>query len=189
VIKYASTESELELIFDYGRDFKAWVALTVESAIIVSSGTLALPVRFIARHFVHVTGEFHAGAGSEVHILTEETFPDCTIPSSGMAPQLPISHPESKSTSVASIGNIELQFLPIEQPLSIFPNPCLEQFTVDGEPKGLFTVVDTQGAVILQGTKRTKQMVVDTRQWAPGIYHINLETPDGKTSLTITKVL
>lgn len=174
------------------QQYAGWTDLELEDITVTDAPDPgATQVEFAARHTVHIIGEFHAQQGSEVHLLTEETFPDCNDTYSGMAPQPPearLAQPKSAAEPDDRTGRIELRFLPNTAPLQAYPNPCVERSTIVGGPQGPFTVFDAQGAVVHRSIKRTDQLTVDTRQWLPGVYRIRVDAPDGPQTFSITKV-
>jgi hypothetical protein len=190
LLEYATTVADIELEWEPGKEYKAWAELTVENVSIQASGTEQDPVDFMARQFVHVLDEFHAGVNSEVWIRTEPTFPDCTSPWLNMPPPEPFiqADPKMAIDSLPEAGSIELRFLPVLPALSAFPNPCLDRLTIEGEPQGAMKIFDTHGALVHEGTKRTDQLIVDTRPWLPGVYRVRIEIPEGLHTLSITKV-
>jgi hypothetical protein len=190
LLNYSATLSGIELVWELGRDYKAWAELNVQDVSIQESGTVQDPVRFMARQYVHVNGEFHAGSGSEVRLGVTETFQTCEGDWLGLAappPDVPVT---SKATAEGEVKNgaIELRFLPATQELSIFPNPCTDQVMVAGGLFGPFIVFNSQGAIVHRGNKNTDRFIIDTRSWQPGVFRVRLYSTEGPHNLTITKV-
>ena len=181
--EYANTVTDIVLVSEPAREYKAWAELTVENATILSSGTSQTPVRFVARQFVHVTGEFHAGGDSEVNLLTDETFQGCNIPYSGLAPTPPGTSSEPKSTGVSEQvkGKLEIRFLPPHPMLLVFPNPCMDLLTITSTLNVPVTILNAHGAIIYQAVKYCDNFTIDTANWSPGAYVVQLVSPDGST--------
>ncbi len=190
LLEYAVTMTDIELVWDLGRDYKAGGELTVVDALIHDSGTEQMPVRFLARHFIHLTGEFRAGGGSEVRIHPKAIFPDCNSPWLGLLAPPPIVPPSIKGSGeeLPVSGNLLLRFLTEPSALNAYPNPCMDRVTIEGLPEGPLTVFDAEGALVHRAAKRADQLVLDTSSWPPGGYRLRIETPEGPHTLSITKV-
>lgn len=70
-----------------------------------------------------------------------------------------------------SVGEI------IENFISIFPNPASDKLYVDSDDIiNELTIISTLGQIIYNSSIRTKQLIIDTESFKPGIYFINIET-------------
>lgn len=127
-----------------------------------------------ARQLVHVEEEFHADAGSEVHLFTDHTFLDCNTEVVGMV--LSPDPPSEVVQGVAKCLNgtkLELRFAPKSAVVSVLPNPCTDQLIIEGDAVlGSVRVLDEQGRVVHQGTTNSSRLLINTSTWATGNYSV-----------------
>lgn len=145
---------------------EGWTELAVENVTASNAPDPgASTVEFVARQTVHVTGEFHAEVGTEVHLFLEETFPDCDDDSyrafvadqgAGHGAQRLAQHNER---------HVELQFEhDTPAAFAVHPNPFNTYLEVTGsatEPM-LLELFDAMGHIVGQwtGTGSTAHIAV-----------------------------
>jgi hypothetical protein len=165
---------------------EAWSALTMTNTII--EGSASSNIR--ARQWVHVEEDFHAQLGSEVHLYTDNTWPDCN--SMGYASQL-APEPEQLSMQPGQAKNVKLGLeLRFQQPnlkATAFPNPCTDHLTVTTNSEGgICSVFDLFGRLVVQRSFSANSVVLSTEAFAAGSYLINVTTTLGSWTGTINRL-
>lgn len=186
LMTYSRTIEGLSLDAQFGIKYAAWAELSVLNSQVQASGTEFEPIRFEARHWIHLSGEIHIDNDSETHIRTAKTFPDCSNPNMGMAlDQLDYQAPV-KSLG-GSTSNIQLVFQDRGGAFKAYPNPCVERLFVTNDNEGLLSIRDSQAKLLQQAMIPAGGASLDTRAWAPGVYHLTLQHQGGIQTTLILK--
>jgi len=152
----------------------------------------ATQVEFIARHVVHIAGEFHAEQGSEAHLFLEETFPDCADDS---FKQLVMGDgggavPERTKPLKDSI-RIELQFGddPLMWNTTVAPNPFTNTINVwwDEAHEARMDLFDPIGRHIGRWVLSGQKVELDLGSIAAGPYLLRIACEDRVSTHTLIK--
>lgn len=174
--------------------YHAWTDLIVQDVTVhTGPDPGASHVEMAARHSVHITGEFHAQAGSEVHIRTLETFPECGADAfkSLLMPPSTVA-PLALKEEAAGSPHIELRFLPLEvdNAVRVFPNPFRDavEVHVDGlEGPVWMEVLDGLGRVVHRENAADPRIILFLQHLAPGPYHLLVRQGRQSWSHTLIK--
>ena len=187
LLPFARTLSDLEIVSEDGRSHSAWAELTVQDGVVHASGAENDLVVFEARHWVRALGEFHIGNGSEAQLRTAKTFPDCSYSNWGMAPESTGPAIPAKTRIVRKDAEINLRFKPVVRYIKAYPNPCSDVLVIHSSTIGQMEVRDAMGRLVFSELMQTERMVLDSRQWAPGLYALTLKHQEGTETLRILK--
>lgn len=127
---------------------------------------------------MHLLPPFDANNGSEVHIYTGETFPDCDAFYNG---NMRISA-NGNETTINSIkeNEIELQFaFPKETfGFSVTPNPSNDKFMVAVNTKIILPyeirLTDALGSILQKDFKNNTTFTIDVSHFKKGIYYLKI---------------
>jgi len=90
----------------------------------------------------------------------------------------------AKFTNLLTTGNVATENFNI--PISIFPNPTINQFSIDTELKiNKIFIMDISGKIIKAVAPGTKSIDVD--ELANGIYFIQFNTEEGNITKKLVK--
>lgn len=181
------TESTYKLL-------SGWNTLTAENVTVENgvSGDIT------ARQEVHLTGETHIEAGSEVHIYNAETFKDCDcyVNFTRMSNEFVTDSRINAGIKQLKIDkNMELDFkLPHEEfSVSVYPNPSEGIFTVDiansDESKSdySFKIVNSFGKLVQNYTSNNEQNSIDLSNESPGIYYLKITANNQSRNFKLIK--
>jgi hypothetical protein len=169
---------------------EAWNDLTLTNSVIQGSYTAAGSANIRARQWVHVEEEFHAQLGSEVHIYTDKTWPDCN--SEGYASQF-APDPEQMTIQPGQIKRVDLGLeLHFQQPalsVAAFPNPCTDQLTIAlNSNGGMCILYDLYGQLVRQASFATTSCILPTTELAAGPYLLRVSTSLGVWTTLVNKL-
>jgi hypothetical protein len=188
LLTYSSTLAGLSLINQPGSRHAAWAELTILDGDVSASGAESQPVIFEARHWVHVTGEFHIDDLSEALIGTNKTFPDCSSPHLGMVPEQADVMPLFKNSLNKRASDVQLSFRQSGTVFKAYPNPCFDRVIIDSSEPGILSALDSRGLVVHQATMPAGQSSLDVRDWAPGVFLLTLKHTSGMHNIKLTKL-
>lgn len=186
-LEYSDVVDDEVIVQGDVRRFSAWNDLAVSNTLI-GWGTGGGIAEFVARQEIHVTDEFHAEPGSEVHIHTAPTFPAC-VPAQHQMVLTSEPPPDGFGSAKQMKGRLELQFQPLGLDLSIFPNPASSQLSVAFDAAGgWFTIVNVQGEVVSAFRANGPVHIVDVSGLASGPYVLRI-LADGLSAQTQFNIL
>lgn len=170
------------------QNFTGLSTLTVSNTTVDGNGTTGGSSDMKARNEVHITSEFHAKQGSDVHIFTSETFIDCD----DVGTFSPARSGFSESDNQIGGSGIELKFkIPASNTVDalIIPNPNSGIFTVklnisEDENKMTMVIKNLQGQLILETNVVGNEFLLNVSNVSKGIYFINIYSDQ----LNITKM-
>jgi hypothetical protein len=82
--------------------------------------------------------------------------------------------PQTLTSFPLSIQNSE------ETQVAAWPNPVLNELNLSGTKAGVaYRVMSVEGRLIAKGQTMEKQTLLDTGDWLPGLYVVQLQNPDG----------
>ncbi|MBX2984152.1 MAG: cellulase family glycosylhydrolase [Flavobacteriales bacterium] len=186
---------EFDAVFDeidvpIGADdrFFGWHSVITTDGIVHGNGSSGGEAEIAARSSVHLTNEFHAAQGSEVHIHLKSTFPDC----GSTAYWLPISGNHDAEPAVAygtkiKPATVQLQFEPHTGfDLALYPNPGKDQISISGHSgPASYTVHDCNGSLVDAGQLSDAHATIAVGHLAPGEYTITLTIPGNSQAHTL----
>ena len=161
----------LPFTFCTTQNFQGWNTLTASNDSILSGGTSD----FTARSEIHITGEFHAAAGSEVHIYCAPTFSDCSPDFYGFR----LSNPYTNNSSSTN-KEIEVDFRKAStiNSLSVIPNPSTGLFLVQLNSKDAnafiqnISIFDLEGRIVYANAVNSISVNIDLSNLSKGLYFI-----------------
>ncbi len=167
---------------DYEKNLQGWNTLTTEN-ITYQTGVTA-DVK--ARIEVHLLPPFDANNGSEIHIYTGETFPDCDAFYNG---NMRLSSNGNESTNnFVKENEIELQFsFPKEKfAFTVTPNPSSDKFTVtindNSNVQYQIVLTDVIGNIIKK-EMMDNTFILDATKMPKGIYYLTINSKTQKIIL------
>jgi len=165
----------------------AWSSLTLTNVIVEGDGTAGGVADFKARDAVYAIGEFHAKLGSETHLHTEATFLACDADMLLAGTQARLR--EISAGAPARSKHVNLNFEEPEPSVEVFPNPCgawVRIVLLQGA--GEYRVSNVSGEVVCTGTIVNGTHVLDCSDWSSGVYVVQVTTPVGFRTVTLTKL-
>ena len=155
------------------KNFEAWNSVTIGSSTIDGTSNIH------ARQEINVNSEFHASNTSEVHIYTDEIFPDCSDFNGYLHRMNHYGNNDHNNDSSAT-GQIEIYF---QKPsgkntLSVIPNPSGGHFLVrlnssDTESFILhITIYDMIGKEVYSSKENKQSVNIDLSNYPKGIYFL-----------------
>ncbi|WKZ64866.1 MAG: hypothetical protein QY325_08800 [Flavobacteriales bacterium] len=171
-------------------DPKAWSTLFVNNVTYEGNGSQGASGDLRARQFIHMSTEFHAAHGSEVHIHPENVFPDCGDPHMLVAEDNPHINHESAKRATDSAHQLVLRFKDFPAcGLRVAPNPCGEFLEVSGLPPGApYRIVSDQGAIVLTGIITVQPIRIQVSAISPGHYTLHAEFENTTCSAPFVKM-
>lgn len=145
-------------------------------------------VDIAARYTVHAGSEFHAAAGSEVHIHTADVFPPCDGPGFRQLLQQPTTVLSTRSLMDVP-AYLELAFAASTIP-RIRPNPFVDEIEVllDDPAPLKMQLMDGLGRVQKMGIlSQAMQYRLQLDGLAPGAYYLHLQQGTSRWSYTVIK--
>lgn len=180
VFEFDEQVENLNLLGSVGNNlisYEGWDHLTISDVTVLPwDGPNELD--FVARQTVHVENEFLVAQGNEVHLYTNETFPDCDDTS---YVQMQIIQEQSNDQPYEKARNVEativLKFDQEVKRSSVFPNPFTNEIQVlFGNPDGtkLLELFDGLGRNILYWRTIGLTESLFLGQIAPGPYRLKI---------------
>jgi hypothetical protein len=161
------------------QNFRAGNTLTA-SGVTIQSGASS---DFTARIEINADAEFHAENGSETHIYTSQTFPDCNDYSD---PNFTIANPDNSgnSNNESIPEEIEISFIPKNGSvyLDLKPNPNNGIFTIEliaweEENSAMeIRVFGLAGNIVYSGDTERSVAQMDLSKLPKGIYIIQVKS-------------
>jgi hypothetical protein len=189
-LTFTSEASGVTVPIGQSYDPKAWSTLFVNNVTYEGNGSQGASGDLRARQFIHVSTEFHAAHGSEVHIHPDNVFPDCGDPNMLVTEDYPHTTHESAKRATDSADQLVLRFK--DTPacgLRVAPNPCSEILEVSGLPPGTpYRIVSDRGAVVLTGICAMQPFRVQVSAISPGHYTLHAETKTTVCSAPFVKM-
>ncbi|MCO6484128.1 MAG: cellulase family glycosylhydrolase [Flavobacteriales bacterium] len=174
--------------------YHAWTDLTVEDVTVhAGPDTGASLVEVAARNSVHITGDFHAQAGSVVHIRIMETFPECDANAfKSLLVEPTAAWDLVQPERAVEPPRLELRFLPAEgdNVVRVFPNPfrdAVEVLMEGMEGPVTMEVLDGLGRVVHRGNAEGSRTVLSLSHLALGPYHLLVRQGQQLWSHTLIK--
>lgn len=166
------------------QNFKAWNSMSISNTIIDGIASAGGTSSITARNEIHITGEFHARHGSEVHIFLSESFPSCENFSAFAMRQSTIPQTEDiDENDNLTIKEIELLFQKKNIGFVVKPNPATDVFSVtvlNAESATLahLHIRNAIGNIIANYIFTGEYLAVNTQSYPPGIYFIEIKISD-----------
>lgn len=189
-LNFTAEASGITVPIGQSYDLKAWSTLFVNDVTYEGNGSQGASGDLRARHFIHVSTEFHAARGSEIHIHPDNVFPDCGDPNMLVAEDNPHTTHESAKRATDSAPQLVLRFKDIRAcRLRVAPNPCSDFLEVSGLPPGTpYRIVSGQGAVVLTGICAVHPIRIPVSSISPGHYTLHAESKETACSAPFVKM-
>lgn len=162
---------------------QAYDELVVTGQFISGNGDTGAVADYSARFNVHVVGEFHAMAGSETHLFTEQYWPSCDSLAQlhERAAMAPVTQPsEVKKKQTERPKSMALRFKSANTNLVVVPNPADNRIVVTGlERDWDMTIFDDRGRGCFTTRPVADKCVIDLTQLLPGQYVLQQAVPAG----------
>lgn len=159
------------------KNFKAWNSITVSNSSVQRLATSD----FTTRNYIHLLPEFHSANGSETHIYTSNTYPECGDYTSFL--RLANPNASVQSPNFNSEKEIELSFKSkSSSSLTLVPNPNNGIFTVElsrSEKKNSqlkISVLNYLGTLVYSQSTSENTTLLDLSFLAKGIYFVQVKT-------------
>lgn len=165
-------------------NFKGWNSLTVNNMIAEGNGTNGAIANLTAREEVHLNTEFNAQKGSEVHVYTSTTLPECTDYTGYRMTSLAMANDDTQQPREK---NLELSFKSVNPiNLKIMPNPTKGncKVIIDGIDhfSGDLTIKDIAGRNIITQKMNNLTEELNLSHLAEGVYYLQV-SDNNKISL------
>jgi hypothetical protein len=163
------------------KNLKGWNSVTVSNTTIDGIGDIT------AREEIHINSEFHASAGSEVHIFPSDAFMDCDATSTFL--RMAQNHADNEAQA-AITKQIEIDFKKDLKPdVSIIPNPnsglCAIEILNSENANAVISIKSLFGYELKRLTTTEKNISLDLHNFSKGIYFVEAVFENNK----ITKKL
>ncbi len=157
--------------------YRAYNELSVHDQVVSGNVVEGAVADFSARFAVHITGEFHAQHGSEVHIYNEQIWPDCNSPALRSSAHVvePVA-PLQDDHRDAPKWEMTLKFKTGCTDLTIAPNPASTFLHVTcPEAQGSCIISDSQGRECMTWVCVEHLMRIDVSALFSGRYELQYQ--------------
>jgi hypothetical protein len=169
-----------------------WSTLLVENVVFEGGPEPGMTnSELTASHEINVKVEFHAQVGSNVHIYTQEVFPECNDQAMeaksmayGQSEDPGVMRQEHASSSSKTI---HLDFEKPTDLIQVHPNPFQDMLIItnDGDVPLHYTLTDQLGRIIAQGFVQSDNAQLDLPRIAPGAYRLHVKKGDKPSTFNL----
>ena len=180
---------DLEILNEF-RDYRAWSAIEVTGHSFIGwAGQNMTGADLHARDEIHLTDEFHAESGTEVHLWTAPVFAECDSLSDRSAMMSKAKPVGARIPYPSQPRHMHLQFAALSRELQLYPNPARDGATLatDILPARV-EVLDSDGRGVLSFVLNASPYWLDLRALSPGHYSLRLQHGEQLSTITFTHI-